>query len=113
MDSYHKIFKNKQVAMVVMAHPDDLDAYCGGTVARLVADGKKVIALKLTAGNRGSQGRDVSTEQLATIRLNEDAEAMKTLGVKSEHCFNLEIGDGEVENSLKIIEQISYYIRKF
>lgn len=42
VDSYTKIFRDKQRILVVFAHPDDLELYCGGTVARLIGDGKKL-----------------------------------------------------------------------
>ena len=112
-DKYQEIFNNKQTIMVIMAHPDDLDVFCGGTVARLVADGKKVISIKVTSGNRGSQDTDVTPEALAETRLNEDAAAMKALGVSPENSINLGVDDGTVENSLSIIERLAYLIRKY
>jgi LmbE family N-acetylglucosaminyl deacetylase len=41
-DSYDNIFGNKKKIMFVFAHPDDAEIYCGGTISRLVEDGKKV-----------------------------------------------------------------------
>ena len=43
-DSFTKIFGNKQKILVVMARPDDNVIICGGTVARLVDEGKKLKA---------------------------------------------------------------------
>lgn len=94
-----------------MAHPDDLDVMCGGTIARLCADGKKVISVKVTTGNRGSQGSDIKPEDLAKIRANEDAEAMKALGVSES--VSLGFDDGSVTQSEDVIKAIALQIRKF
>lgn len=113
MDDYNKVFSDKSIVMVVTAHPDDLDAMCGGTVARLVADGKKVISVKATTGNYGSREHAVSPKFMAEKRLNEDKQAMKKLGIKPEHSINLGLDDGCIENTKDTVERISYYIRKF
>lgn len=110
MDDYNKIFSNKQTILVVTAHPDDLDVMCGGTVARLCADGKKVISVKATDGNRGSGDKTISPEMLAKTRANEDAKAMATLGV--HESISLHIDDGAVAANDALIEQIAFQIRK-
>ncbi len=112
-DSYNQIFANKQTIMVIMAHPDDLEVFCGGTVARLLADGKRVISIKITTGNRGSKDQKTLPSDLAKQRLNEDALAMEAFGVPPQDSVNLLIDDGEVENSISIIEKLAYNIRKF
>lgn len=112
-DSYHKIFSNKQTIMVIMAHPDDLEAFCGATVARLVADGKRVISIKITSGNRGSKGASISPAKLAQARREEDAASMRLLGVPPEDSIHLMFNDGEVENSLTIIEKLALQIRTY
>lgn len=38
---------------MVMARPDDLELYCGGTVTRLIGDGKIVMSVKVTSGEMG------------------------------------------------------------
>ncbi len=112
-DSYNKIFKNINRVLIVMAHPDDLEIYCGGTVSRLIADNKEVMSIKMNLGNKGSRQEQISTIELTKQRLNEDNNAMKVLGLKSENNIYLNFKDGEVENSLKTIERLAYYIRKF
>jgi LmbE family N-acetylglucosaminyl deacetylase len=113
LDAYNKVFADKHTIMVIMAHPDDLEVFCAGTVARLIADGKRVVSIKLTSGNRGSKDAKVSLTELAKTRLAEDAKAMAVLGIKPEDSVNLEINDGEVENTLAIIGLVAYHIRKF
>ena len=41
IDSFNKIFSNKERILIVMPHPDDAEIYCGGTIARLTSEGKK------------------------------------------------------------------------
>lgn len=110
-DAYHAIFDKKQTILVVMAHPDDLDAMCGGTVARLCADGKKVISVKVTTGNRGSRDSTINPEELAKTRAAEDTAAMKALGV--QQSVSLGFDDGTITNSEKVIKAIAYQIRKY
>src|SRR5687767_5071017 len=113
MDDFQRIFGDKEIVMVVTAHPDDLDAMCGGTVARLTSEGKTVISVKTTSGNNGSRDQVIAPAFLAKKRQAEDAKAMKKLGIKPEHSINLDFDDGSVENTKEVIERISYYIRKF
>ena len=40
--------------MVVTAHPDDPEFLAGGTVARLVEEGREVTYVIVTNGNKGS-----------------------------------------------------------
>lgn len=112
-DSYQKVFGEKSRVMFVFAHPDDAEIYCGGTIARLTEDGKKVRLIKMTTGNKGSRQEDLTEEKLASIRESEDQEALKTLGVDKEDSRNLNLGDGEVENSLSTIEKLVKEIREF
>lgn len=112
-DDYAKIFSDKSVVMVVMAHPDDLDVFCGGTVARLIADGKRVITVKLTSGDRGCRGENTSPEALAARRANEDALATAALGIPAADSINLGLTDGSVDNSLEVIGRIAYVIRRY
>ena len=112
-DTYKKIFLNKKKVLVVMAHPDDAEIYAGGTIARLINDGKIVKIVKMTLGNRGSRQQKISEDSLASIRLEEDKKAMATLGIQPENNIYLYINDGEVENDLKTIEKLVYQIRLF
>ena len=112
-DSYDKIFKDKQKILVVMAHPDDAEIYAGGTIARLTADGKEVRVVKMTSGNKGSRQEDVSESKLKKVRIEEDANSMKVLGVSRQNTVCLDLGDGEVENDLKTIGLLAKEIRLF
>jgi LmbE family N-acetylglucosaminyl deacetylase len=71
-----------QRAMVVTAHPDDSEFGAGGTVAKLVREGKEVTYCILTNGNKGSGDRSMTPERLATIREEEQRNAARVLGVE-------------------------------
>ncbi len=57
--------------LVFGAHPDDIEMSCGGTIAKMVKEGKKVGIVDLTRGEMGTRGtpeiRDVEGQQAALI----------------------------------------------
>jgi len=56
------------------AHPDDVELGCGATIAKAVAQGKKVGIIDLTKGEMGTRGTDL-------IRSQEAEQAARILGV--------------------------------
>lgn len=113
-DSFDKVFGNKQKVLVVFAHPDDNEIICGGVVARLIDEGKKVRVVTMTNGGKGMRNRtDINESQFAKIRVVESMRAGLELGLSREEMFNLNIPDGELEESIENIEKIVYHIRQF
>ncbi len=112
-DKFSVVFENVQKVLVVMAHPDDAEVFCGGTIARLIASGRDVRVVKVTSGNRGSRDNDYSMESLANERSHEDMNACNILGVTDENSIHLGVNDGEVENSMEVIGKIAKEIRVF
>ena len=86
------------------AHPDDVELGSGATIAKEVANGKKVGIIDLTRGELGTRGS-------AAIRDKEAAAAAKILGVSIRE--NLEFADGffvnDKEHQLAIIRMIRKY----
>jgi len=111
--SYEDIFEDKKRALFVMAHPDDLDVFWGGTIARLIEDKKQVFALVMTNGARGSRDNVVSEEDLAIARIEEQRKALKVYGVPSNYFNTLNYKDGEAQNNMELIGNIAYVVRKF
>lgn len=95
--------------MVVVAHPDDMEFSSGGTVARLVKEGKSVVLVQVTSGNKGTDRRDITSDELAATRESEEREAAGRLGVSEIVFFG--IGDGEVMPDLELKEKIVRQIR--
>jgi len=79
--------------MVIMAHPDDIEIQCGGTVARLVGAGKKVTYVLCTSGNRGTTEPDFTADELAAIREAEQRAAADVLGVEEMAFLRHDDGD--------------------
>lgn len=86
------------------AHPDDVELGCAGTIAKEIANGKKVGIIDLTRGELGSRGS-------AEIRDAEAAKAAEILGVSIRE--NLRFRDGffinDEAHQLEIIKKIRQY----
>ena len=61
--------------LVVMAHPDDAEFGCGGTIAKWAAAGKDINYLLCTSGDKGSSDPDIATYRLAKTRRAEQINA--------------------------------------
>ncbi len=105
------IMEQKKRVMVIVAHPDDPEFYCGGTVARWSREGMEVGYLILTNGNKGSSDPTVTPEHLASIRRIEQQTAARILGVK-EVVF-LDEPDGELQASLQLRQRVVREIRRY
>ncbi|MBN1374777.1 MAG: PIG-L family deacetylase [Dehalococcoidia bacterium] len=69
-------------AMIIGAHPDDSEFAIAGTVARWTAEGKKVIYVICTNGNKGTDDPKITPQRLMLIREKEERAAARLLGVK-------------------------------
>ncbi len=95
--------------MVVTAHPDDSEFGAGGTIAKMVKEGREAAYLIVTNGNKGSSDRSMTPERLARIREEEQRNAARTLGV--ERVTFLGYPDGEVEDTRDLRRDVSREIR--
>jgi LmbE family N-acetylglucosaminyl deacetylase len=96
--------------MVVVAHPDDAEFLCGGTVAKLAKQGWDVHYLLTTSGDMGSKDPKMTREKLGKIREREQTAACKVLGAK-EVIF-LRYPDGFVEDTAEMRGKIVREIRR-
>ncbi|HEU4367909.1 MAG TPA: PIG-L deacetylase family protein [Methylomirabilota bacterium] len=95
--------------LVVTAHPDDSEFGAGGTVAKLVKDGREVTYVIVTNGNKGSGDRTMTPERLAAVRADEQRNAARTLGV--ERVEFLGYPDCEVEDTREVRREVTRHIR--
>jgi LmbE family N-acetylglucosaminyl deacetylase len=97
----------KLKVLVTGAHPDDPETGCGGTIAKLSEAGHEVIALCLTRGERGINGK--SHSEAAHIRTNEALKACEIL--KARAVFATQI-DGDCEINQERYEEIKTLVEK-
>lgn len=79
--------------LVVVAHPDDVEAHCAGTVARLIERGEDVAYVLVTSGNRGSHDPAISAEAIAARREAEQVAAAGIVGVERVRFLRFDDGD--------------------
>ncbi|HEY6739496.1 MAG TPA: PIG-L family deacetylase [Actinopolymorphaceae bacterium] len=63
------------------AHPDDEALYTSGTMARLAAEGHRVVLVVATAGDRGLAAEGAYASDLGSARLSELEASARALGV--------------------------------
>jgi LmbE family N-acetylglucosaminyl deacetylase len=97
--------------MVIVAHPDDPEFYCGGTIACWVREGVEVAYLILTNGNKGSSDPTQTPERLAELRAGEQEQAANILGVKT--IVFVGEPDGELQPSLAVRKKVVREIRRY
>lgn len=98
-------------AMVIVAHPDDAEFLCGGTIAKLCSEGWEVYYVITTNGDKGSHDVEMTAENLASIRQQEQRAAAQTLGVKE--CVFLGYPDGFLEDTPQVRGQLVRLIRQY
>jgi len=99
-----------QKVLVVTAHPDDSEFGAGGTVARLVKEGKQVTYCVVTNGNKGSGDRSMTAERLVRIREEEQRNAARALGVETVDFLGFP--DCEVEDTRETRMAVTAAIRR-
>lgn len=97
--------------MVVVAHPDDAEFGSGGSVAKWAHEGKEIIYVVATRGEKGSADLTMTPDQLAEMREREQRAAAERLGVSWVVFLNYV--DGEVQPSLQLRRDITREIRRW
>jgi LmbE family N-acetylglucosaminyl deacetylase len=68
-------------ALCIVAHPDDIEFYCAGTVLKLTGRGVAVAFVLATSGDKGTKDPDLSPDALGRLREAEQVAAARVLGV--------------------------------
>ena len=102
-------FRQPMRVMVIGAHPDDPDFYCGALAIKLAKAGAKVRFVSLCNGNKGHQ--TMTSPELAARRLGETQRAAKAYGIE---CYTVgDSPDCEIEPTLALRMQVTRMIRAF
>jgi LmbE family N-acetylglucosaminyl deacetylase len=97
--------------LVILAHPDDPEFFCGATLIRWAAAGHEIRYCLLTKGQRGSKEQNLTGEEIARMRMTEQKNAATYIGIKSVDF--LDELDGELEPSQALRKEIVRQLRKF
>lgn len=90
-----------KVVLAVGAHADDIDFGASGSIAKWCKDGAEVYYLVITDGSKGTADKNLTPEQLAQKRQQEQRDAVKALCAKDVFFFGYEDGALEVTMDLK------------
>jgi len=97
--------------LVIVAHPDDPEFFCGGAIARWAAAGDAIRYVIVTGGDKGSDDPDMTPERLVALRQIEQRKAAARLGV--DDIVFLGYVDGELANTLGLQRDLCREIRRF
>jgi LmbE family N-acetylglucosaminyl deacetylase len=103
-------WKEQKTILVMLAHPDDPDFFCGATIARWARAGHKVVYRLFTRGDKGSNDPNIPPHKLAILREKEQRSAAEILGVESVEF--LDYRDGELIPSLNARKDVVRTIRQ-
>jgi LmbE family N-acetylglucosaminyl deacetylase len=97
--------------MIIAAHPDDPEFGIAGTVVKWTREGKEVVYIICTNGNKGTDDPAILPSKLAEIREQEQRAAAKVVGV-SEVVF-LRHDDQALEDTLEFRKELVRVIRMY
>jgi LmbE family N-acetylglucosaminyl deacetylase len=98
-------------AMAIVAHPDDIEFSCAGTLARWVKAGTRVSYVLVTSGDVGIAEHGITRQQAAAIREAEQLAAAEIIGAR-EVIF-LREPDGMVQATMDLRKRLVREIRRF
>jgi LmbE family N-acetylglucosaminyl deacetylase len=97
--------------MVIVAHPDDIEFGCAGTVARWVQNGTEACFVLVTSGDVGIAKPDITRAEATAVREAEQLAAAAVLGV--HNVVFLREPDGTVVNTLDLRKRLVRELRRF
>ena len=100
--------------MSIHAHPDDQEFTVAGTLAKWARAGSEIISVCITSGDAGSNDQtppEMTKEKLTHIRIEEQRNACRVLGIKEVVFLNYH--DGTLQPSIDLRRDLTRLIRKY
>lgn len=113
MTNQTKTWETPQKILVILAHPDDPEFFCGATLAKWAREGHTIQYLLLTCGDKGFNPTtiaDMTPEKLCGIRHSEQAQAAQVIGAQPP--LFLDLMDGYLVPDLNLRRIIVREIRR-
>lgn len=105
-------WQTPQKILVVLAHPDDPEFFCGATLARWARAGHAITYYLLTCGDKGfnpATAPEMTTEKLCGLRRAEQNHAAQAIGARAVHFLDYQ--DGYLVPDLNLRRDIVRVIR--
>ena len=103
-----------QNILIILAHPDDPEFFCGATLAKWARAGHHITYLLLTCGDKGfnpvTTPAHMSPDELCAVRHKEQYAAAKVIGAESVHF--MEYPDGYLVPDLNLRREVVREIRR-
>jgi len=103
-------WEQPQKILVILAHPDDPEFFCGATLARWARAGHEIHYFLLTCGDKGFDDANATADHICGVRHAEQEAAAAIIGVKSVRFLDLE--DGYLVPSLELRRDMVRAIRQ-
>jgi len=104
-------FYTPESAIIIVAHPDDIEFSCAGTVARWTQGGARIAYVLCTSGEVGIAEKGMTKAQAAEIREDEQRDAAQIVGVN--HVIFIRDPDGMLQATIELRKKLVREIRKF
>jgi LmbE family N-acetylglucosaminyl deacetylase len=104
-------FYAPESAMAIVAHPDDIEYSCAGTLTRWAKAGSRVSYVVCTSGEVGISESGMTKENAAQIRESEQRKAAEIAG--AQEVIFLREPDGLLRPTLELRKKLVREIRRF
>jgi len=105
-----KTWEDKKSILVILAHPDDPEFFCGATIAKWIKEGNTVSYCLITKGDKGVNEDFKGGKDIREMRMEEQKLAAAKLGVININFLDIE--DGYIVPDLKLRRKITAEIRR-
>ena len=109
MTANHKFYAPES-AMAIVAHPDDIEFGCAGTLARWARAGARTYYVVCTSGDVGIAREDITRQQAAEIRETEQSAAAAIAG--AAEVVYLRERDGMLQATIDLRRKLVREIRR-
>jgi LmbE family N-acetylglucosaminyl deacetylase len=103
-------WETPQKILVILAHPDDPEFFCGATLARWARAGHEIHYLLLTCGDKGFDDPTATSDHICAVRQAEQNAAAAIIGVKTVRFLDHE--DGYLVPSIELRREVVRTIRQ-
>jgi len=102
-----------QRILVILAHPDDPEFFCGATLAKWAQAGHEIIYILLTCGDKGRNdyNKHIPGNELCALRHREQRAAAQVIGAKEVHFLDYQ--DGCLVPDVDLRRDVVRVIRRF